>query len=488
MLVQELFDKFLKLEEQQEFFNIKIYDVYIWNYVRAYIYHTICERLEYGRGHEMADIIIRHKRSSFFKVFWQILHIGEIKNILKYMPFFLQKRDVLCVLFCERVKNGKYNEEKYVDKYYSQINRHTYYALEWSVGVSAPAASPQTKNLRYTCDDLIYTWFGKKNHIKYKEIYRQFYTLILEKVEAGLGFYFTKEEKKRIYQQIYLVYSRRNAYMTYYEFILKQICPKVILYYNINEYYTQFLVEVGKKHHIKTVELQHGVFERYIEHVYLPEQGGAVVPDYFLTFGACFDDFLAPKRVKTLNVGRPDVLLKVNQYKERNGNKTRKTILFISTVDGVVEYLQQVWEKIDYDKYKVILKLHPVELPFWKKKYPFLTDMEKVKVVGKTDRDIFYWINQADYIVGKGSTCFYEVLPFPVVKIFIDDTNRLVRLLTERGYALSIKEGETVIDVIEQVERGKLQINKFEQDNYIMYSRPMDRMDSVLEKIIMDGE
>lgn len=489
MEAQQIYQAFLAIEAEQNFFDIKINGVCIWNNVRGYIYCLTLEKEGWFKADTMSEVMIQHKRVSVFNSLKQLMDAGHIKEIIKYLPFFPQKRDLLCVLFPTRRRNGKYDEEIYVDKYYSQIKKYTYYALEWAPGIGTRSANPQTQNLRYTCDDIILAWFGKREKIDYKSIYRQFYTLILKKLEGKLDIRFTTEEKRKIYREIYLNYYKRNAYIRYYKFILKQMCPKVILYYNVAEYYTQFLVEVGKMLGIKTVEIQHGIFAKEAEpgfsHVYLLERRLPAVPDYMLTYGKYFNELLTPKRVQAICIGRPDIFQKCNEYRSKYGKRDgKKKLLFISSCDGVVEYLYQIWKEIDDEKYEIILKLHPAEQSHWKKTYPFLSEIKKIKIVSKSDKDIYYWIAKADYMIGNYSTAFYEALPCPIVKIFLTDDTPLIQYLVERGYCLYVEKGKMVMDVIEQVEKKEVLLNKFENDDYIMYSKPIDRMDDVLEEII----
>ena len=487
MEARQIYDAFLKVEAEQNFFDININGINIWNNVRIYIYSLTLEKEGWGKASTMSDIMVQHKKNSPLTILKQLLDVGGIEEVIKYLPFFPEKRDLLCVLFPVRRKNGKYDEEIYVDKYYSQIKNHTYYALEWATEIGTRSSNPQTQNLRYTCDDVILSWFGKREHIDYKNIYRQFYTLILKKLESELGIRFTDEERKKVYREIYINYYKRNAYMSYYRFILKQIRPKVILYYNIAEYYTQFLVEAARMLNIKTAEIQHGIFaqEAALPYIYMPEQRIPVVSDYMLIYGEYFNELLNPKRLKTICIGRPDIFQKNNQYKKKHRNQDeKKKLLFVSSCDGVVEYLYQIWKEINFEKYDVILKLHPSEQLNWRKTYPFLSELENIKIVSKNDKDIYYWISRADYMIGNYSTAFYEALPNSIVKIFLDDGTSLIQYLVEAGYCLCVKRGKTVMDVIEQVEKKEVLLNKFENDDYIMYSKPIDRMDNVLEEII----
>lgn len=120
----------------------------------------------------------------------------------------------------------------------------------------------------------------------------------------------------------------------------------------------------------------------------------------------------------------------------------------------------------------------------WRKNYPFLTNAKKIEIVNKTDRDMYYWINKADYMIGYWSTAFYEALPFPIVKILISDEVPYTNYMIKEGYALYGADSGALMDIIEQVENGQIQLKKFEKDDYFMYSYPINRMDSVLKEII----
>lgn len=491
---QKLSDIFFKVEEEQKFFDIKIYGIKIWHHLRWCIYAIYMSKLKL----ECMDAKMTNElckiRISRFQTIKQFIQIHGGSGFVQYLPFFAEKRDVLCVLFPVRRKNGRFDEEVYVDKYYSQIKTHTYYALEWSPRICHRSENPQTDNIRYTSDDLILAFFGKREKIDYKKICRQFYKLVLYKLERGLDIHFTTDEKKLIYQEIFLNYYKRNAYMRYYKFILKQICPKVILFYNGAEYYTQLLVEAGKKYGIKTVEIQHGLFGLETSYRHLPEQGVVTVSDYMLTFGEIFNDLLDTQKIRAFCVGRPDIFQKVKKYEKRKildlhkdeAIDRKKQLLFISSCDGVIDYLYQIWDEINYDKYEVCLKLHPGDLPSWKKKYPFLVKNDKIKVIGVTKKDIYYWISKADYIIGGWSTAIYEALPFPAVKILIDEALAISHYLINKKYVLGVTENNSLLDLIDQIEKGDIVVKQFEADDYLMYSEPIDRMDNVIDEIIAD--
>lgn len=479
---KQICNDFFTIEADENLFDVKINDVNIWNNVRTYVYTVVMARIGLLTDETMSETMIQHKRCSRLKVLKQLLEVGDF---VKYIPFFRQKRDLLCVLFPVRRKNGRFDEEIYVDKYYSQIRGYTYYALEWAPGISERFANPQTHNLRYTCDDVILAWFGKKENIPFKNICREFNHFILKKLEIGLEISFTKTEKRKIYRELYLNYYKRNAYIRFYRFILKQICPKAILYYNGAEYYTQLLVEVGRMCNIKTIEIQHGLFGWDVPCFNLQKKGVPTVPEYFLTYGELFNDLIQSEHIKTISIGRPDIFQKVHQYRYTHSEKSeKKTLLFVSSCDGTIEYLGKIWNDVDYTRYKVILKLHPSEFMTWRKNYPFLINAKKIEIVNKTDRDMYYWINKADYMIGYWSTAFYEALPFPVVKILISDEVPYTNYMIKEGYALYGADSGALMDIIEQVENGQIQLKKFEKDDYFMYSYPINRMDNVLKEVI----
>lgn len=490
MEYRRLNELFLAIEVEQDFFSVKIHGLYIWKYLRRYIHQILLEKYEFSLSSTMSDITIQHKKKSSFAVLKSLIAIGGMREIEKNLPFFSEQRDLLCVLFPTRKRNGRYDEEVYVDKYYSQIRRHTYYALEWSPDIGQHALRPQTSNLRYICDDIILAWFGKKDFVDYSLVYRQFYHLILKKIEENFEIEFKLDDMRKINREIYLYYYKRSAYIRYYNFILKQICPKAILFYNLEQYYTRFLVEAAQNLKIKTVEIQHGIYSMDTAMVSCKcmfkglKAGAPIKPDFALTYGEYFSKIFESDETKPLCIGRPDIYQKGINAKNTLREKKKKRLLFISSDDGVVEFLYRIWRTIDYNKYEVMLKLHPSEHLVWERRFPYLSEMDNVKIIKENYNNIYYWADRADYMIGKASTALYEALACPVVKIFLSITNDYTEYLLKKKYCLCLEKGETIMDVIEQVEKGEVVVNKFIQDDYIMYPKPMDRMDTVLDMIL----
>lgn len=205
-----------------------------------------------------------------------------------------------------------------------------------------------------------------------------------------------------------------NIYRLYYELILKQVNPKVIVivcYYSTE---MMALCEVAKDFGIPVIELQHGEINNLvIDYNFLNLRNPAFFPDYVFLFGDMEKTTRFPlQKEKTISVGFPEMESKVNLMKDHNNDKV---VLFISSMQiELAECATKVARRLKRRGYRIQFKLHPLELYNWKQIYGDSLDYKEVDVIDTMDVTVHDCFNRADWVVGTISSALFEATMFPV--------------------------------------------------------------------------
>lgn len=439
---KELVELFLKFEDEYDMFHIKINNVYIWHYLRFFVYGELTklfgiydEKIRYGYKSD------NHKMS--LKECW-------LKNIT-CNQFFVHKRDVLILPHQRKYKDG--------DRYYKCIYTHlldeylinSHYVLdEKSTGNEYVAQ--KSRNVVYSDIPL----FCKIRRLKFSaesvskdEINTQIFESIEKYFDINIGLEF----KKRLFKHINNCINTRKKIICYYDYMLKKIKPKIILILVSYEFGRMVLCEVAKKRNIPVVEIQHGAMgPGAIQYNFYKKMNLSSFPDYIFTFGQYEkEDTRFPiKKEKIIPVGYPELEKNYNLYKKKK--TTRKTVVFIS--QGLIEiaaYASIVADKLDAEKYHIIFKLHPKEYYDWKLTMGKYLHHSNIEVVGNYEYTIYEFLSQADWIIGNYSTVLYEAQMFDVkVAVLKFGQYQIVEYLYENGYAVLVDSPEQLVKVIEK--------------------------------------
>lgn len=153
-------------------------------------------------------------------------------------------------------------------------------------------------------------------------------------------------------------------------------------------------------------------------------------------------------------------------------------MLFISNSEDIIaEYAAALRKDERLNHIRMIYKLHPDEYGRYKSKYAQLSDCG-VEVISENKHDIYYYLGQADYVIGTESTALYEATVFGL-EIFIINggSYSLSKMLYEKGYAQLVTSVDMLADrVLNPIPYAKNKESYFEKNAIENMKRELDRI------------
>ncbi len=473
MTSEELIDKFLKIEEKNNLFNLKINKVKFWPYIRFDVYTSLMEN--YG---------LFNRNISYDAKFSHSLNLSElIKRITIRNQFFLHNKEILIFSSFGKIKENQYYKCAYTDLI-SQNLDNTYYVFDFDYdGIFYFPRN--VLGLKYSNINTYKLFCRKRDRVSFEGsmIEENIYSIMEQNFEKPL----TIKQKKRINEILIYLLNERSYLISYFRFILKKINPKIVMivcYYNFQ---MMILCEVAKQLNIPVVELQHGVIgKEHISYNFLKKRKLRSFPDYIFTFSQ-YDKKITRFPIdldKIYTVGYPEMEKKIIKYKKldlKTGKK--KKILFISqTIRQIFEYAVELSKRIDLEKFEIIIKLHPREFGNWRKEFGKILSGASVTIISDSNKDIYYYLAQADYVVGIFSTVLLEATMFDTNIIVIKEASyTYMKRLYENDMAVLIDS----IDKLEQIVTNNIRTSNaaktyFENDS-------IEKIKYAIQEIIMKG-
>ena len=429
---EELIERFIDLEEKNEFFNLKIEKIKFWLYIRFDIY--TCLMQNYG---------LYNKNVSPDAQFSRKVDLVEfIKRMTVKNQFFLRKKDILIFSCARKVKENTYYKCVYTDLISKNLD-NTYYIFDDSYeGIYYfPRNVSGIKNL----DIDSYRKLNNKKEISFNGqiLEENIYSIIEKEIDKPL----TIAQKKQINSYLVNVLNTYNDWKKYYYHILKKIKPKLIMIVCYYGFKMMLLCETAKELGIPVVELQHGTMgKEHIAYNFLKKRRLKSFPDYIFTFSQ-YDKKAARFPLtsdRIYAVGYPEMENKIIEYKKLFKKKKKKKILFISqTIKEIFEYAAELSNRIDLEKFEIIIKLHPREIGNWRKEFGKIINGSKVTIIDN-NKNIYYYLAQADYVVGIFSTVLLEATMF--------NTNIVVIKKASYTYMKDLYENN-MAELIDSVDR-----------------------------------
>lgn len=203
-----------------------------------------------------------------------------------------------------------------------------------------------------------------------------------------------------------------NGYEKAYTLLFKKIRPSIVIL-NCASYgglINATIMKVCKELKIPSAEIQHGTiagnFEptNYAERVRNNLEYKQYLPDYYLLFGDYWKQFICAD-ITPVVIGNP---LFSKAFRGRSDKeRQREVILWVSTGEHnqcksiVANFLKM------QNKYKVCLKLHPLEdMNEVKKTYKELEKNKNFIILQKGN--IYSYLKHSDIVIGSGTTVIYE--------------------------------------------------------------------------------
>lgn len=439
MTSNEFADLFLEFERRNRMFSVKINNVHIWHFIRFGIYFELLK--EFG----MADVLLNASQNTQSQNSW----IDIAREKITCNQFFARKREVLIIPHSRKYKDGKYYRCIYttlLDKFLE----NSHYILD--------PRSMENKFVRQEGHNILYLDVEsykrkKKPKIIYENVSKaEIDKLIIEKIEKYFNICLKLKYKKELFDLITSFINNRKYLISYYNYMLNKIQPKVILIVYCYGFDNMVLCEVAKKRKIPVVELQHGAIGySAIQYNFYRKMNLPWFPDYFFSFGA----FVKNKARfpiddnKIISVGYPE--LERNSTLYRKSKRTKKIILFISEGDPeIIKYVNISAQRLDSEKYQIIFQLHPKEYFNWRENIGKYLWMSNIEVIGNFEHTIHESLGKADWVIGNYSTVLYEAQMFDVKVIVLKyGLYTIVEELYKYGCALLVDSPEQLISEIE---------------------------------------
>jgi hypothetical protein len=426
---------FFEIEKNNNVFEIKVNDIYIWERIRFELYKHLEQETGAGKRAKNTERNLKNKFKGVFKY---------LRNTFKKNPFLSKEKDVLVIGHPRRKNHSGTWWDIYCDPIYEKLDLdHLHLETPYAMEHKSPAL---TKNIKYL--DLV-------NFFSNLPLPKNFPSLnIVENDKLVI-----ENSEKEILQKlgvevdlmrfIRTVIQERFLTKWLYEWLLKKIRPKIALV--VVSYGKETFIEVCKSLGIPVVEMQHGIIHRGSVGYYFPNNTiKRAFPDYLLTFGDYWKKrakFPIPQN-RIIPVGFPYMDVKKKKYKNI---EEEEKILFLSQ-GPIGKELSLFAEKISKNadlKYEVIYKLHPGEYSRWKEEYPWLIDAN-IKVIDSDAPPLYELFASSKIQIGVNSTALYEGISFGL-RTFVYKVNDEIKNnpLVKDGLAKPITNANELISEIE---------------------------------------
>ena len=215
MTSEELIEKFLEIEDQNHFFDLKIGNIKFWLYIRFDVYTSLMEN--YG---------LFNKNTSINEKFDNRINLMELINRMTVKnQFFLFKKEILIFSSSRKVKENSRYRCVYTDLLSENLD-NSYYIFDNSTDgfFYYPRYVSRVKNSDINSFKAL---CKKKDKIVFdgRMLEERIYNILEQSFENSL----TTKQKVRINTALVNILNERNYYRSYYHFILKRIKPKVIV-------------------------------------------------------------------------------------------------------------------------------------------------------------------------------------------------------------------------------------------------------------------
>ena len=431
----ELIEKFLEIEEKNDFFDLKIDKIKFWIYIRFDVYTMLMEN--YG---------LFNKNISYDTKLDMKPDLSElIKRMTIKNQFFLHKREILIFSSSRKIKEKEYYKCVYTDLLSKKLD-NTYYIFDSDYdGVFYFPRN--VSGIKYLDVNSYKGLCKERGRISFEGsmLENNIYNIIEQNFSKPL----TVKQKIKINNLLVDLLNERSYLKSYFRYVLEKTSPKAVIivcYYNFK---MMILCEVAKELGIPVIELQHGTMGReHISYNFLKKRKIKSFPDYVFTFSQ-YDKRVARVPISSDRiwaVGYPEMENKIKKYKKFFlKEKKKKKILFISqTLKEIFEYAAELSKRLNLDEFEIIIKLHPREFGNWRKEFGKIVNNCPVTIIDNSNNDIYYYLIQADYVVGIFSTVLLEATMF--------DTNIIILKKASYTYMKELYENN-MAELIDSVDR-----------------------------------
>lgn len=425
MTLNEVTERFFKMENDLKLFDQQIEGINYWEIIRFSIHRELLQQLG------LVDTKSSSKKFTFYEKIK--LFLNSFKSYIFRNPFLSPKNKIVFFGLNRRVLNqdGIY-EEIYTDFILDELNISDYTVLEEYL-YGKHLTPVRTQNLFYL--DIMAPLNKIMNILKViKEPECNEVANVIS--EINNIFNISMESTKYINIVKMFPISKRS-----FTGLFKVIQPKKL--FVVCSYGKEAAISAAKDLGIKTIELQHGTMSS--EHLGYHFPGGKkeYFPDEFWAFGEFWlKNTALPIKCKSTVFGYPYLEY---QHHKLIPHKKEDIILFISQWaigDKLSQYALKLSQNISN---KVYYKLHPGEYSYWKEKYPYLVDSNIVVIAGESN--LYELLLKSKVVIGVYSTALYEAIYFKC-QVFILSVSgyEAMKGLIKQNIVQEISESELSLD------------------------------------------
>ncbi len=483
----QLLEDFIRFEYDQNFFDKTINGVYVWYYLRFFIYNIV-------RNRKVANHIThainfpKGKKGHRFSAFFE-------RNIRRNILFAAHK-DALIIAHGRKIEDEDGYFRDWNTGYINEKLSVSHYLLDRYLSNEYFYPCRMDNLLEYH----LYR-FGRIKHIKTEEFVvdkNVLYDLYLNPIENKYNFLFTVKEKNMIYGYAN-ARVRDNELMTLYaQFVLKRINPKVVILGMITDSIMQVFCEVAHELNIPSVYLQEGVsFESIDCYYYDPVKNGN---RYFCDYMFCYGDYekdlltyLPIDKEHVIPVGFPE--LEEYGTDSVSDDERKKNIMVVSSgTSYLAQIAGELSEMLDDTIYTVLYKIHPMEIVNYEREiFPIAKEYPRLVILGKPENLNFYkstdkgptlkafrYFGKMEWVVGAGSTALFEATKFKKKIAIVDQNDEIQSPLLEKQAAIKVRSAKELANIIVEDSFVPNFDYRFYCDNAI------ENINSEIEKIICD--
>ena len=437
--LREYLEEFLKFEEENDFFSLKIKGHRVWDYIRGVLWF---QPVSAFWGHTPHST--RTKRHWF----------GEaLKSVAYLFSWLLRKKKQYDIVIVNYDRNRPYDGKDVNITTYPVVKR---LASKYSILLLDPASFDVEVEKNYPCDvlrfrpfyliDVLLSRFFTFYSSRDKKVFEMFEKKLRLKWGAVINI------DKKVKQ--FCAFQARS-YETYLK-IFTLYRPKVVLYAESG--HVKGLIQAAHELGVPAVELQHGIASRTaIFWNYPPsivDQGLPTLSDYVVTFGKYWHPYYRLPAC-LMDAGFPYL---EGQGKFSNGQNPghgadsgKNIIIITDCLFSKQCYIQTALAlSALLPDYVIYYKLRPDDYKNWRSRYPSaLADRPNIKVIDNDDIAFHSYLEICSYQIGINSTGLFEGLAYGLVT-FILKTGRYEDMsgLYEPGYVFLVSEVEEITDKI----------------------------------------
>lgn len=459
-------EKLLKIEAESGMFELEVKGLRLWQYVRWFcLVGILYDVAGEGQAHIQPKVSVKEPNMNF-------------KERIERQQFLLRRKDMIVLNHPRRVKEGKYYRCFVTETLLENLDG-SYYVFENSFR-GQHFRPTQTKNLKYIYMDNIRKTFKIKNSDTDRQL-KLFYNKIMQIFEKDNQLVLSKNVKKEIFQYITNGYYEIYWRTIWAKIVFALVKPKVLLITSPYSPDAEAVIVEAKRQHITTIEMQHGIAKGHFFYNYLYQGRIDIFPDYIFAYSKHDREMqrYPIKKERIIPVGHPDLERKAKEY-QRAKTSLQKTILFVSSTEEiVVEYAMKLRQDSRLKDMRIVYKLHPYEYGIWTEKgqYRQLTD-SGIEIISENEHDIYFYLSQADYVVGNVSTALYEATEFETEIFIICGGNyKDSAMLYENGYAQLVTNVDMLADaILNSVPCNKNKESYFEKNAIENMKRELGRI------------